>query len=68
MLQLPVRIVKAASQWHLRSQQTSRRNAMLACTDLAERRRELVEVEEFLAQRAARVAGTTLEVGVRPGA
>jgi hypothetical protein len=39
---------------------------MLACTELAERRRELVEVEEFLAHRAARVAGTTLEVGVRP--
>ena len=66
MLELPVRLVKAVGQWHVHSQQTARRNALLACTAIAERRRELAEVEAFLASRAARVAGTTLEVGVRP--
>jgi hypothetical protein len=66
MLELPVRLVRAVGQLPVRSQQTARRNALVACTALAERRRELAEVEEFLAARAARVTGTTLEVGVRP--
>ena len=41
---------------------------MVSCTALAERRRELAEVEEFLAaHEAARTARTaTLEVQVRP--
>jgi hypothetical protein len=66
MLELPVRLAKTVAHWHVRSQQTARRNALVACTALAERRQEVAEVEAFLAMRAARAAGTTLEVGVRP--
>jgi hypothetical protein len=35
-------------QWPVRSQQRARRNALLASTALADRRRERLEVEEFL--------------------
>jgi hypothetical protein len=34
--------------WHVRSQHEARRNALLASTALAQRRRERVEVEDFL--------------------
>lgn len=68
MLAVPVRLVRSLSRWHLHSQEAARRNALVACTALAERRREVVEVEEFLAAHAAdRVGRTkTLEVAVRP--
>jgi hypothetical protein len=36
-------------RWAVQSQQTARRNAMIASTVLTQRRAELVEVEEFLA-------------------
>jgi hypothetical protein len=50
------------------SQEAARRNALVACTALAAHRREILEVEEFLAAHAAARAGrtTTLEVAVRP--
>jgi len=51
----PWRLFSAAAQWHLTSQQRSRRNALVASTALTERRRELVDVEEFLAAHADRV-------------
>ena len=51
----PWRLVSAAAQWHLTSQQQSRRNALLASSALTERRRELLDVEEFLAAHADRV-------------
>ncbi len=38
----------AVVRWPVRSQQRSRRNAMIASTRLAQRRAELVEVEEYL--------------------
>ena len=45
------------ARWSTRSQEQARRNAMAACTVLAARRLERVEVEEYvagyLAQRAA---------------
>ena len=45
-------------RWSTRSQQQARRNAMAACTVLAARRLERVEVEEFVAGHlAARTAG-----------
>jgi len=68
MFPVPTQLVQAVTQWHVRSQQVARRNALVACTVLAERRREVVEVEEYLAARAAaRAAGpTTIEVRVRP--
>ena len=36
-------------RWAIASQQTARRNAMIASTALTQRRAELIEVEEFLA-------------------
>jgi phosphoenolpyruvate-protein kinase (PTS system EI component) len=53
----PWRLVSAAAQWHLTSQQQSRRNALMASTALTERRRELRDVEEFLAEHAAGTHG-----------
>lgn len=35
-------------RWAVGSQQTARRNAMIASTALTQRRAELIEVEEFL--------------------
>ena len=57
MQRTPWRLVSAAAQWHLTSQQQSRRNALVASTALTERRRELLDVEEFLAAQADRVPG-----------
>ena len=43
------------ARWSTRSQEQARRNAMTACTVLAARRLERLEVEEFIAgQLAAR--------------
>ena len=53
----PWRLVRSATRWHLTSQQQSRRNALVASTALTERRRELRDVEEFLAAHADRVPG-----------
>jgi len=57
MQRTPWRLVSAAAQWHLTSQQQSRSNALVASTALTERRRELLDVEEFLAARADRIPG-----------
>jgi hypothetical protein len=51
----PWRLLKAAATWHVSSQQHARRNALVASTALTERRRELADVEEFLAARAVAV-------------
>lgn len=50
----PWRIVTAAAGWHVTSQQHARRNALVASTTLAQRRRELCDVEDFLAEHTAR--------------
>ena len=50
----PWRLVTAAASWHVTSQQHARRNALVASTALTQRRRELLDVEEFLAEHAAR--------------
>jgi hypothetical protein len=42
------------AHWSTRSQEQSRRNATGACAALAERRRERLEVEEFVADQLAR--------------
>ena len=57
MQRTPWRLVSAAAQWHLTSQQQSRSNALVASTALTERRRELLDVEEFLAAYADRIPG-----------
>ena len=68
MFATAAQLVQAVTQWHVRSQQVSRRNALVSSTALAARRRELADVEEFLAAHAAAraVGRTTLEVRVRP--
>lgn len=68
MLDTTARLARAALAWPVTSQHVSRRNALVAGTALAERRRELEEVEEFLTRHAAARDGrpTTLEVAVRP--
>lgn len=67
MLVTPTQLVQVVSQWHLRSHQGAQRNALSASTALTERRRELLEVEEFLAEHTARAAGHgRFEVGARP--
>jgi hypothetical protein len=50
--QTPWRFVSAAATWHVSSQQRARHNALVASTALTERRRELRDVEEFLARLA----------------
>ena len=43
------RTVQRLRCWPVESQQTARRNAMLACTSLTQRRIERQEVHDFLA-------------------
>jgi hypothetical protein len=52
----PWRLVNAAAHWHVTSQQHARRNALVASTTLMDRRRELMDVEEFLVEHEARRA------------
>lgn len=47
------RLVQQASTWHRTSQHMSRRNALVAFTELVDRRRERLDVEAFLAAHAA---------------
>lgn len=44
------------TRWSGRSQEQARRNAMAACTDLAARRLERLDVEAFIADFLARRA------------
>jgi len=55
----PRRLVSAAAQWHVTTQQHARRNALVASTALAQRRMERLDVEEFL---------TALNAAGQPGA
>lgn len=65
----PWRIVTAAAGWHVTSQQHARLNALVASTALAQRRQELRDVEEFLAEHAARTtSGLRDAAGVRHSA
>ncbi len=48
-----VRSARSAVRWPVESQHRSRRNAMLAATDLTDRRRQTLLVEDFLADHAA---------------
>ena len=51
------------ARWSTRSQEQARRNAMAACTVLAARRLERVEVEEFI---AGYLAGRAISTEVAP--
>jgi hypothetical protein len=46
-------IASAARSWSVESQQTSRRNAMLAATQCAQRRAERQDVADYLSARTA---------------
>ncbi len=46
----PLRPVRGLATWHLTSVQVARRNALVAGIELAARRRELRDVEAFLAR------------------
>jgi hypothetical protein len=56
----PWRLLTAAAQWHVTSQQHARRNALVASTTLMQHRRELTDVEDFLAEHAARAAAASV--------
>ena len=62
----PRRLVSAAAGWPVASQQRARRNALVASTALSERRREVLDVEEFLARHNRPVEGATTEPGSSP--
>jgi hypothetical protein len=55
-MHLPVipNIASAARSWSVESQQTSRRNAMLAATQCAQRRAERQDVADYLSARTVR--------------
>lgn len=42
-------VMNRVVEWAVESQQVARRNALVSSTEMAERRREHAEVEEFLA-------------------
>ena len=52
----PKALVRAVAHWPVESQQRARRNALVASTELAARRRERIEVEDFLTAHARRWA------------
>lgn len=52
----PTTLVRTVARWPVESQQRARRNALVASTELAARRRERMEVEDFLAAHARRWA------------
>jgi len=54
-LQLMRRVIQ---NLEVESQLRARRNALIACTALAQRRAELTEVEEFLARRTPASGGS----------
>jgi hypothetical protein len=49
----PWRLLSAAATWHVSSQQQARHNALMGSTALAERRREQLDVEAYLAARSS---------------
>ncbi len=59
-LTLPLAALWHLREWHVNSHVTSRRNALVASTELADRRRERVEVEEFMEGYLARRPGVEL--------
>lgn len=59
-------LITGLRAWPVDSQQVARRNAMLACTALAQRRAEREDVEDFLDSLAA-ARETVVHVGVANG-
>ena len=58
MLKPPViHSLRPVLNWHFRSQHVSRRNALVASTALAAKRRQQIEVDEFLEALPSRRVG-----------
>jgi hypothetical protein len=58
-------VARPLAEWSTRSQLVARRNAMTACTELAVRRHERLEVQEFVdAFVRRRTAGTVVHAAV----
>jgi hypothetical protein len=51
--EVTLRKILAIASWHITSVEVARRNALVASTELAQRRLELREVEDFLAAHTA---------------
>jgi hypothetical protein len=58
-------VVRETANWHVSSQHIARRNALVAATLLADRRRERIDVEEFLATRGQAQVAAVPRPGVR---
>jgi methionyl-tRNA formyltransferase len=59
---LVVRRIRALASWHVATVEVARRNALVASTEIAQRRQENRDVEAFLAEHVRRrrvVAGST---------
>lgn len=54
---LAMSTIRAAASWHVTSVQVARRNALVASTELTQRRKELRDVEAFLAEHRSRRRG-----------
>ncbi|HYG92608.1 MAG TPA: hypothetical protein VD859_03400 [Nocardioides sp.] len=59
LLSLPTSLPRVLQEWPVTAQRAARRNAMIALTACAERRRDRDDVREFFAERAT--ATTTAE-------
>jgi hypothetical protein len=55
-------LVTRVRAWPVESQQVARRNAMIASTNLAQRRKERDEVEDFFAARFGSAAGPVVRI------
>lgn len=51
--------LRHVGEWHVRSVATSRRNALVSSTALESRRRERIEVEQFMDAYLAQRAGSS---------
>jgi hypothetical protein len=60
----PWRLIGAAASWHVSSQHHARRNALVGSTELARRRQERLDVEEYLAVHEARSQSPVTVAGV----
>jgi hypothetical protein len=58
---------RRAATWPVASQQGSRRNAMLAATEIRHRRQEQLDVEDFLAALRHRRSASTTDAKVVTG-
>ena len=61
MIQTPSSMLRSLLSWPVESQQTARRNALIASTALAQLNHERAEVERFLEEHARRRTASPAE-------